>query len=103
MATNRLHSLDPALLQPGRIDRKIFFPEPSLEAQVDILKVHSHKMNVHQTKDVDLKKIAEKMPVTSSAEVKAVCTEAGMFALRERRTGVNMEDFKLAIAKISCV
>ena len=99
MATNRLDSLDPALLRPGRIDRKIFFPEPSLEARTDILKIHSRKMNL--TKDVDLKKIAEKMPVTSGAEVKAVCTEAGMFALRERRTHVNMEDFELAVAKVS--
>jgi 26S proteasome regulatory subunit T6 len=98
MATNRLDSLDPALLRPGRIDRKIFFPEPSLEARADILKIHSRKMNL--TKDVDLKKIAEKMPVTSGAEVKAVCTEAGMFALRERRTHVNMEDFELAVAKV---
>lgn len=99
MATNRLDSLDPALLRPGRIDRKIFFPEPSLEARADILKIHSRKMNL--TKDVDLKKIAEKMPVTSGAEVKAVCTEAGMFALRERRTHVNMEDFELAVAKVA--
>src|SRR5271170_6734327 len=98
MATNRLDSLDPALLRPGRIDRKIFFPEPSLEARADILKIHSRKMNL--TKDVNLKKIAEKMPVTSGAEVKAVCTEAGMFALRERRTHVNMEDFELAVAKV---
>lgn len=99
MATNRLDTLDPALLRPGRIDRKIFFPEPSLEARADILKIHSRKMNL--TKDVDLKKIAEKMPVTSGAEVKAVCTEAGMFALRERRTHVNMEDFELAVAKVA--
>src|SRR5271170_4391650 len=98
MATNRLDSLDPALHRPGRIDRKIFFPEPSLEARADILKIHSRKMNL--TKDVDLKKIAKKMPVTSGAEVKAVCTEAGMFALRERRTHVNMEDFELAVAKV---
>jgi|SRR5277367_1306410 len=101
MATNRLDSLDPALLRPGRIDRKIFFPEPSLEARADILKIHSRKMNL--TKDVDLKKIAEKMPVTSGAEVKAVCTEAGMFALRERRTHVNMEDFELAVAKVHLI
>jgi ATP-dependent 26S proteasome regulatory subunit len=98
MATNRLDSLDPALLRPGRIDRKIFFPEPSFEARADILKIHSRKMNL--TKDVDLKKIAEKMSVTSGAEVKAVCTEAGMFALRERRRHVNMEDFELAVAKV---
>jgi 26S proteasome regulatory subunit T6 len=101
MATNRLDSLDPALLRPGRIDRKIFFPEPSLEARADILKIHSRKMNL--TKDVDLKKIAKKMPVTSGAEVKAVCTEAGMFALRERRTHVNMEDFELAVAKVHLI
>jgi 26S proteasome regulatory subunit T6 len=82
MATNCLDTLDLALLRPGQIDRKIFFPEPSLEAHANIFKIHSCKMNL--TKDANLKKIAEKMPVTSGAEVKAVCTEAGMFALRER-------------------
>ncbi|KAL6344979.1 hypothetical protein AAG906_007710 [Vitis piasezkii] len=76
MATNRIDILDQALLRPGRIDRKIEFPNPNEE------------------------KIAEKMNGASGAELKAVCTEAGMFALRERRVHVTQEDFEMAVAKV---
>ncbi|MCL4160346.1 UNVERIFIED_CONTAM: hypothetical protein GTU68_017476 [Idotea baltica] len=86
MATNRIDILDPALLRPGRIDRKVEFPAPSVDARVDILKIHSKKMNL--VRNIDLKKIAEKMAGSSGAETKSVCTEAGMFALRERRVHV---------------
>ncbi|KAF7282615.1 hypothetical protein GWI33_002334 [Rhynchophorus ferrugineus] len=78
MATNRIDILDPALLRPGRIDRKIEFPPPNEEAR----------------------KIAELMPGASGAEVKGVCTEAGMYALRERRVHVTQEDFEMAVAKV---
>jgi 26S proteasome regulatory subunit T6 len=118
MATNRLDILDPALLRPGRIDRKIEFPPPTVEARADILKIHSRSMNL--TRGIDLKKIAEKMNGCSGAELvsiiprscwallqiltvleqKGVCTEAGMFALRERRVHVTQEDFDLATAKV---
>ena len=98
MATNRIDILDPALLRPGRIDRKIEFPAPSEDARLDILKIHSRKMNL--TRGINLKKIAEMMPGASGAEVKGVCTEAGMYALRERRVHVTQEDFELAVAKI---
>ena len=98
MATNRIDILDPALLRTGRIDRKIEFPFPNTEAREQILKIHSRKMNLK--KGVNLKKIAEKMGGTSGADSKMVCTEAGMFALRERRTFVTQEDFQLAVAKI---
>ena len=98
MATNRLDILDPALLRPGRIDRKIEFPPPSVEARADILRIHSRKMNL--TRGIDLTKIAEKMNGCSGAELKGVCTEAGMYALRERRVHVTQEDFELATAKI---
>ncbi|CAM4760651.1 unnamed protein product [Rotaria magnacalcarata] len=98
MATNRIDILDPALLRPGRIDRKIEFPAPSEEARLDILKIHSRKMNL--TRGINLRKIAEMMPGASGAEVKGVCTEAGMYALRERRVHVTQEDFELAVAKI---
>jgi 26S proteasome regulatory subunit T6 len=98
MATNRIDILDPALLRPGRIDRKIEFPHPTEEARVDILKIHSRKMNL--VRGVELKKIAEKMSGASGAESKAVCTEAGMFALRERRVHVTQEDFEMAVAKV---
>merc|ERR1719328_179884 len=83
MATNRIDILDSALLRPGRIDRKIEFPPPNEDARLDILKIHSRKMNL--TRGIDLRKIAEMMPGSSGAEVKGVCTEAGMYALRERR------------------
>lgn len=98
MATNRIDILDPALLRPGRIDRKIEFPPPNEEARLDILKIHSRKMNL--TRGINLRKIAEMMPGASGAEVKGVCTEAGMYALRERRVHVTQEDFEMAVAKV---
>uniref|UniRef100_A0A7S3XWW7 AAA+ ATPase domain-containing protein n=1 Tax=Heterosigma akashiwo TaxID=2829 RepID=A0A7S3XWW7_HETAK len=98
MCTNRIDILDPALLRPGRIDRKIEFPNPTLGSRQDILGIHSRKMNL--LRGIDLKSIAEKMPNASGAECKAVCTEAGMFALRERRIHVTQEDFEMAVAKV---
>lgn len=98
MATNRIDILDSALLRPGRIDRKIEFPAPNEDARVDILKIHSRKMNL--TRGINLRKIAEKMQGASGAESKGVCTEAGMYALRERRVHVTQEDFEMAVAKV---
>eukprot|EP00658_Telonema_sp_P-2_P006899 TRINITY_DN12592_c0_g1_i5.p1 TRINITY_DN12592_c0_g1~~TRINITY_DN12592_c0_g1_i5.p1 ORF type:complete len:396 (+),score=118.56 TRINITY_DN12592_c0_g1_i5:117-1304(+) len=98
MATNRLDILDPALLRPGRIDRKIEFPNPNEGARLDILKIHSRKMNL--TRGIELKKVSDLMHNASGAELKAVCTEAGMFALRERRVHVTQEDFEMAVAKV---
>mmetsp|Transcript_8018 Transcript_8018/g.24146 ORF Transcript_8018/g.24146 Transcript_8018/m.24146 type:complete len:406 (+) Transcript_8018:112-1329(+) len=98
MATNRIDILDPALLRPGRIDRKIEFPNPNEDARLDILKIHSRKMNL--MRGIDLAKIAKQMNGASGAEMKAVCTEAGMYALRERRVHVAQEDFEMAVSKI---
>merc|ERR1712050_567605 len=98
MATNRIDILDSALLRPGRIDRKIEFPPPNEDARLDILKIHSRKMNL--TRGINLRKIAEQMGGSSGAEVKGTCTEAGMYALRERRVHVTQEDFEMAVAKI---
>ncbi|MCP9258327.1 26S protease regulatory subunit 8 [Dirofilaria immitis] len=98
MATNRIDILDPALLRPGRIDRKIEFPAPDEKARADILKIHSRKMNL--MRGINMRKIAEAIPGASGAEVKAVCTEAGMFALRERRIHVTQEDFEMAVGKV---
>ena len=98
MATNRIDILDPALLRPGRIDRKIEFPAPDEKARADILKIHSRKMNL--MRGINMRKIAENIPGASGAEVKAVCTEAGMFALRERRVHVTQEDFEMAVGKV---
>ncbi len=98
MCTNRIDILDDALLRPGRIDRKIEFPNPNEDARADILKIHSRKMNL--MRGIDLKKIAKMMVGSSGAESKAVCTEAGMYALRERRVHVTQEDFEMAVAKV---
>uniref|UniRef100_M8C9S4 26S protease regulatory subunit 8 n=1 Tax=Aegilops tauschii TaxID=37682 RepID=M8C9S4_AEGTA len=68
MATNRIDILDQALLRPGRIDRKIEFPNPNADSRDDILKIHSRKMNLMP--GIDLKKIAEKMNGASGAELK---------------------------------
>ena len=99
MATNRIDILDSALLRPGRIDRKIEFPHPDEDARIHILKIHSRQMNL--MRGIDLRKIATKMIGASGAETKAVCTEAGMYALRERRIHVTQEDFELAVAKVT--
>merc|ERR1712178_83502 len=98
MATNRIDILDDALLRPGRIDRKVEFPNPNEDARLDIVKIHSRKMNL--TRGIDLKKISDMMHGASGAEVKAACTESGMFALRERRVHVTQEDFEMAVAKV---
>jgi len=98
MATNRIDILDAALLRPGRIDRKIEFPNPTTGSRADIIGIHSRRMNL--LRGIDLTKIAEKMNNSSGAECKGVCTEAGMFALRERRIHVTQEDFEMAVAKV---
>jgi len=98
MATNRIDILDEALLRPGRIDRKIEFPNPNEVSRFDILKIHSAKMNL--MRGIDLKKVASSMENASGADCKACCTEAGMFALREGRSHVTQEDFDMAVTKV---
>ena len=77
---------------------KIEFPNPTTQSRAEIMSIHSRKMNL--LRGIDLVKIAEKMNNASGAECKAVCTEAGMFALRERRIHVTQEDFEMAVAKV---
>lgn len=84
MATNRIDILDPALLRPGRIDRKIEFPPPNEEARLDILKIHSRKMNL--TRGINLRKIAELMPGASGAEVKVCFSSSPVLSWLLRRT-----------------
>ncbi len=97
-ATNRLDMLDPALLRPGRFDRVIEIPLPSKEAREAILKIHTSGMSLDQ--DVDLKHVADLANGSSGADLKALSTEAGMFAIREERTTVYQSDFESAAAKI---
>ncbi len=97
-ATNRLDMLDPALLRPGRFDRVIEIPLPNKQAREAILKIHTGGMSLDQ--DVNLKQISDLAEGSSGADLKALSTEAGMFAIREERTMVYQSDFESAAAKI---
>lgn len=91
MATNAIESLDPALLRPGRIDRKIEFPLPDVKTKRHIFQIHTQRMTL--AKDVDIEEFVLSKDELSGADIKAVCTEAGMLALRERRMKVTHDDF----------
>ena len=79
MATNRPDTLDPALARPGRIDRKIEFGLPNLEGRVQIFKIHAKTMAFD--KDIRFELIGRLCPNTTGADIRSVCTEAGMFAI----------------------
>lgn len=98
MATNRPDTLDPALLRPGRLDRKVEFSLPDLEGRAHILKIHSRLMNVDSNIRYEL--LARLCPNSTGAELRSVCTEAGMQAIRERRKSVSEKDFLLSINKV---
>ena len=95
--TNRKDILDPAVTRPGRLDRMIHVPIPNIEGIRQIFKIHSSKMKLNK---VNVDNICKKMEGMSGAEVRAVCTEAGYFAIRENRTSVNKKDFDSAIEKV---
>lgn len=114
MATNKIESLDPALIRPGRIDRKIEFPLPDVKTKRHIfkyvslsrneyasnliLRLHTSRMSLAE--DVDLEEYVMAKDDLSGADIKAVCTEAGLLALRERRMRVNKTDFTAAREKV---
>jgi len=97
-ATNRVDILDPALLRSGRLDRKIEFPQPNEEARARILQIHSRKMNVN--KDVNYEELARCTDDFNGAQLKAVCVEAGMIAMRREATELNHEDYMDAIIEV---
>lgn len=92
MATNRIETLDPALIRPGRIDRKIEFPLPDEKTKKRIFTIHTSRMTLSD--DVNLQELIMAKDDLSGADIKAICTEAGLMALRERRMKVTNEDFK---------
>ncbi|HJX04865.1 MAG TPA: proteasome-activating nucleotidase [Thermoplasmata archaeon] len=97
-ATNRPDILDEALLRPGRFDRIIEIPMPNFDARVDILKIHSKRMNLDDSMNPD--EVGAKSEGATGADIKAICTEAGMFAIRDNRDIVTMADFEKAIMKV---
>ena len=98
MATNRPDVLDPALLRPGRLDRKIEIPLPNETARTDILKIHAR--TIRKAADIDYEAISKLCEGFNGADMRNVCTEAGMFAIREMRDHVDQEDFMKAARKI---
>ena len=98
MATNRPDTLDPALLRPGRLDRKVEFSLPDLEGRTAILKIHAKTMSVD--KDIRYELIARLCNNATGAELRSVCTEAGMFAIRDRRKIATEEDFLKSVDKV---
>ena len=98
LATNKIESLDPALIRPGRIDRKIHFPFPDIETKRRIFQIHTSKMNLDE--DVNLEEFILSKDELSGADIKAITTEAGLLALRDRRKTVSQQDFRTAKEKV---
>lgn len=109
MATNRPDVLDPALLRPGRLDRKIEIPLPNAEGRKEILKIHATKMETApegadkaaEEYQLDLDPIVALSDGFNGADLRNVCTEAGMFAIRAERDYAIQEDFMRAVRKIA--
>jgi 26S proteasome regulatory subunit T4 len=99
MATNRPDTLDPALLRPGRLDRKIEIALPNETGRADILKIHSATLTKHG--DIDFDALARMSEGFNGADLRNVCTEAGMFAVRAERDYVIYEDLVKATRKLA--
>ncbi len=98
-ATNRPDVLDPALLRPGRFDRRVTLDTPDLKAREEILEVHTQKKPLE--KDIDFSEIARKTPGVSGADLANIANEAAIFAARANRKKIIQSDFHEAIEKIA--
>ena len=97
MATNKIESLDPALIRPGRIDRKIQFPFPDEKTKRRIFQIHTAKMSLAD--EVDLEDFVSRPEKISGAEISAICQEAGLQAVRKNRYVILTKDFEEAYRK----
>ena len=98
MATNRPDILDPALLRPGRLDRKIEIPEPNETQRLEILKIHSQ--SITKRGNIDWESVVKLADGLNGADMRNICTEAGLFAIRSDRDYCLEEDFMKAARKI---
>jgi len=98
MATNRPDTLDPALLRPGRLDRKVEFGLPDLEGRAHIFQIHARSVNCER--DIRFELLARLCPNCTGADIRSVCTEAGMFAIRARRKAITEKDMLEAVNKV---
>ena len=99
MATNRPDVLDPALMRPGRLDRKIEIPLPNEQARMEILKIHAAPLSKHG--DIDYEAVVKLAENFNGADLRNVCTEAGMYAIRDERDYAVHEDFMKAVRKLN--
>ncbi|KAJ1814082.1 26S proteasome subunit rpt4 [Coemansia sp. RSA 2599] len=99
MATNRPDTLDPALLRPGRLDRKIEIPLPNEHGRTEILKIHAS--GIAKYGEIDYEAVVKLSDGFNGADLRNVCTEAGMFAIREERDYVVQDDFMKAVRKVA--
>lgn len=97
-ATNRPNTLDPALLRPGRIDRKVEFSLPDAEGRANIFRIHAKSMSCEPGIRWDL--ISRLCPNTTGAELRSIITEGGMFAIRERTKVATEKHFLSAVDKV---
>jgi proteasome regulatory subunit len=97
-ATNRKDILDPAIIRPGRLDRLIEVPAPNKDGLREIFKIHTARMTMD--KKINVERILKMMEGFSGAEVRAVCTEAGYFAIRDNRFSMKEQDFVSAVEKV---
>jgi 26S proteasome regulatory subunit T3 len=98
MATNRSDTLDPALLRPGRLDRKIEFPMPDRRQKRLVFSTITTKMNLSE--EVDLEDYVARPDKISSADINSICQESGMHAVRENRYIILTKDFEKAYKKV---
>ncbi len=98
-ATNRPDVLDPALLRPGRFDRRVTLDLPDMKAREEILEVHTKKKPLE--KDVDLSEVAKKTPGVSGADLANIANEAAIFAARNNQKKITLADFHEAVEKIA--
>ncbi|GIW66021.1 MAG: ATP-dependent zinc metalloprotease FtsH [Candidatus Parcubacteria bacterium] len=96
-ATNRPDVLDPALLRPGRFDRKVFLELPSVSEREEILKIHLRNKRVGK---IDIKEIAERTPGFSGADLANLCNEAAILAAKNNKNQIEQEDLIFAVEKI---
>ncbi|MEK6902583.1 MAG: proteasome-activating nucleotidase [archaeon] len=97
-ATNRIDVMDPALLRPGRFDRIVEIPLPDHNAREKIMRIHTNGMNMN--KDVDVSKLIERTDGMTGADIKSICLEAGMHALREDARNIKLKHFEAALTKV---
>lgn len=97
-ATNRPESLDPALLRPGRFDRRIVLDLPDVNDREAILKIHCRKKPL--SKDINLREVAERTPGFSGADIANVVNEAALLAAKRDKTEINQTEFLESIEKV---